>query len=1014
MSEFDINILSDIRVFEENRLPAHSDHDFFRNEDEADKGESGFVHMLNGMWKIHYDERVCDAPEGFWNEDYDVTYWREIKVPAHIQMEGCGHPAYVNTQYPWDGRELLEPGEVPQGFNPVASYVRFFTLPESMKEGPVYISFQGAESGLALWLNGHYVGYAEDGFTPSEFDLTPYIKRKGSNRLAVRVFRFSSASWCEDQDFFRFSGIFRDVYLYTTPVVHVRDLHFTGLLDDEYENGKLELEAEVVCRDKAKGRIEISLFDPEGSEVCAQTFGPDDEKLSVDVPEVIKWSAEHPELYDLELRVYDGDDLCEYIIEKVGFRRFEIRDNIMLLNGQRIVFFGVDRHEFSAERGRVLSDWEIEQDIITMKQNNINAIRTSHYPNKTALYRLCDIYGLYLIDETNLESHGSFDAIERGYKPLKWAVPGDREDFYPMMVDRARSMAWRDRNHPSILIWSLGNESYGGLDMLHLHDQFHEWDPTRLVQYESVWRDPRYLDTTDMVSVMYQKVAEIEEFLQEHRDKPYISCEYSHAMGNSCGGIYEYTLLTEREDLYQGGFIWDYIDQCIMTKDVNGQTFAGYGGDFDDRPNDGSFSGDGICYGDDRSPSPKMQEVKYAYQGIKVEFEGDDIIITNKNLFTNTSEYKCIMTLECEGRDIVSTDGEIEVEPQSERRIPCPLVVPDEPGEYILTVSFCLKTDTLWADAGHEVAFGQTVIGKRVKKKHEKHPMKVVQGWCNTGVRGEDFSVLFSNIHGGLVSYIYGGRELIKRKPVPNFWRPLTENDLGNGLIFKAGQWKLASLHASNWNHSSKGPTDYVVKESANKVEITYTYHLPTKPASKVLVTYTVHSDGVVDVHMSMKDPAKLGMLPEFGMMFTMASSYDRLRWYGKGPDETYKDRDHAKISVYENRVADNMARYLKPQECGNKEGVRWAHVTDMSGIGLAFEGEDLSFSALPYTPHEIDCAEHPTDLPPVTSTFVRVAKEQMGVGGDDTWGAPVLDKYLIDNSKSMEFDFSFYGIIEE
>ena len=1014
--KFDPKIVEDIKTYEQNRLPAHSDHRYFTCVEEAEAGGHEFTHTLNGTWKFYYAKNISMIPDGFFEETYDATVWDDIKVPAHIQMEGWGNPAYVNTQYPWDGLEELEAGEVPKRINPVGCYVKYFSVPDRFGDGPVCISFQGVESAFALWINGKYIGYAEDAFTPSEFDITDAIKRGEENRIAVAVFRYTSSSWCDDQDFFRFSGIFRDVYIYTYPALHVRDLKVETLLDDSYKDAKLRLSFDVIAKKGVTGKVSVTLTDKEGEEVAAglEKIGAGSAVLTLDVKDPLKWSAEQPNLYDVNISVCDeNSDVVEYISEPVGFRRFEMIDNLMCINGKRIVFFGVDRHEFSAKSGRVVSDEDILTDIVTMKQNNINAIRTSHYPNRTMLYRLCDTYGIYLIDETNFECHGYWDSIGREFHTIEQSVPGDREDFLPLMIDRARSMYERDKNHASVLIWSLGNESFGGTMLLKMHDEIKKWDPSRLVHYEGVFWDPRYPETTDMISSMYRPVEEIAEVLKKDRSKPYISCEYSHAMGNSCGAIYKYTKLTEEEPLYQGGFIWDYIDQAIVTHDRHGNEYLGYGGDFGDRPNDGSFSGNGIVYGDDRTESPKMQEVKFAYQPIKVEFSGDDIVITNKHLFTSTDEYQCLMTLECEGELIEAAEGTIEVEPLSKKSMPIPFDLPDDDsGEYVLTVSFNLANDTLWADAGHEVAYGQRVIGSMKPIEHKKRKMEVIHGWCNTGIRGEKFEILFSNLQAGPVSYKFGGREMIKLPPRPNFWRPMTENDIANLLPFRAGQWKLASMYLTPKYEHGRKATDYEVTEDGDTVTVTYTYHLPTKPEADCSVSYRVHSDGIVDVTLSMDDAEKIGELPEYGMLFTMDADYRHLKWYGLGPEETYVDKNHAKLGVYENEVADNMARYLRPQECGNKEQVRYATLSDDRGYGLLFVGDDLSFSALPYSPHEIDNANHPNELPPVVSTYVRVAMSQMGVGGDDTWGALTHPEYLIDTHGRLEFSFSFRGIV--
>lgn len=1029
MAEFRYSIIKDPEIFMENRLPAHSDHLYYGNEGSAAAGILDYRESLNGIWKFSYAKNISSAIAGFEAEDYDCSSWDEIRVPAHIQMEGYDVPQYANTQYPWDGREEVAVGEIPVEYNPTGSYVRYFAVPKRMEGQPVFISFQGVESGMALWLNGQYVGYSEDSFTPSEFELTPYLK-DGVNKLAVQVYKWTAGSWCEDQDFFRFSGIFREVYLYSVPRVHIRDMKLQTLLDDDYRDAVLSLDLEAT----SAGRANVCLSD-ENIEVVMQSVlkeGTNHIEMPVKEPEL--WSAENPYLYDLKISIYadvenianpsnpkeciserfrtdeqDGE-LMEIIKERVGFRRFEMKNRMMHINGKRIAFYGVNRHEFSSDRGRAITEDIILQDIITMKQNNINAVRTCHYPNQSALYRLCDEYGLYVIDETNLETHGTWDLIRGGYKDVDYAVPGDRPEYQELILDRARSMYERDKNHPSIVIWSCGNESYGGKDLLAMSKAFHSWDPTRLVHYEGVDWDPRYPETTDMVSTMYTPAAEVRDYLKKHRDKPYVLCEYTHAMGNSCGAMHYYTDLMEEEPLFQGGFIWDYIDQSLTMKDRYGVEFQAYGGDHGERPCDYSFSGNGICYGKDRDPSPKMQEVKYNYQGIAITLEDGIATIHNKFLFTNANAYDAIVSVERDGELISYDVRTMDVAPLEKKKIDLELAIPQD-DEYVVTLSFVLREDTLWAARGHEIAYGQEVIGKRQAAVHEAKPYRVIHGGHNLGVKGENFEVIFSRIFGGIVSYRYAGKEMLSQIPKPNFWRPLTENDMANLLPFRAGQWKLASMYATYKFEHGRNATEYQITEEADHVRVSYTYHLPVQPARDCEVTYTVYGDGMIEVELTMDASAEVGELPEYGMLFTMDADYDHLEWYGRGPEETYADKTHAKIGRYQNLVADNMAKYLVPQECGNKTGVRYAKVTDALGRGLLFTGEDLYFSALPYSPHEIDNATHPTELPPVHYTFVRVALQQMGVAGDDTWGALPHPEYLIDNSKKLTLHFSFKGI---
>ena len=1009
MSIFNYGKVKDPEYFMENRIAAHSDHLAYTTWQEYENGETSFRYSLDGLWKFAYAKNYKSTIKDFEAEEYDCRTWDDIRVPAHIQLEGYDIPQYANTQYPWDGREEIKPGEIPVEFNPVASYVKYFSLPEQMKGRPVFVSFQGAESGLAVWLNGSFVGYSEDSFTPSEFELTPFL-REGENKLAVQVFKWTSSSWCEDQDFYRFSGLFRSIYLYTVPKVHIKDIRIKTLLDEAYKDAVLDLRFLVT----GTGNANLRLVD--GSAVLLE------EQLALDLQSSFSfrvsspqlWSAECPKLYDLYIEVLDRDGcLQECIAQKVGFRQFEMKNNLMCLNGKRIVFKGVNRHEFSSKTGRVVSDEEILQDIITMKQNNINAVRTCHYPDDSRIYRLCDEYGLYLIAENNMESHGLWDPVVRGLADAGTVVPGDHENWQPMMLDRIESCYQRDKNHPSILIWSCGNESFGGKVIYEMSRKFKELDDTRLVHYEGIVHDRRYNDTSDMESQMYPSVEKIIDFLSKDRSKPFLCCEYSHAMGNSCGALYKYTDLTDTEPLYQGGFIWDYIDQSILKKNRYGQEFQAYGGDFGERPTDYNFSGNGIVYGGNRKESPKLPSVKFDYQNISIEISKDNAVIKNKNLFLNTSYYTCEVTVAKNGRRIQKEYLATEIPPLSEKNYKLPVGIETTPGEYTVTVSFLQKEDTLWAERGHEVAYGQTVYQVEAPAAGiPQTPFKVIHGTFNLGVKGREFDVLFSYINGGLVSYRYGGKEMIEAIPMPNFWRAPIDNDCGNLMPQRYAQWKLASLYATHKNIETCAYQLPDIEETEHSVAITFRYTLPTTPSSECQLTYTVLGDGTICTKLTYLPQPELGDMPEFGVMFKLNADYNQLEWYGLGPQETYADRLHgAKLGLYRNEVKDNMAQYLVPQECGNKMCVRYAKVTDHKGRGLLFQGDQLNFSALPYTPHEMELAKHSYELPEVHYTVVRVAKNQMGVGGDDSWGARTHEEFLLSANQPLEFEFSFRGI---
>lgn len=1027
MSNFDSNIIKNPEIFEQNRLAAHSDHVCYKNELEKIKGKSSLRYDMNGLWKFAYAKNQSLAPCGFEAADYNCKGWDEIRVPAHIQMEGYDVPIYTNTTYPWEADEFIKPGEVPEIFNPVASYVKYFTIPENMKNKRVCISFQGVESGFALWLNGHYVGYSEDTFDPSDFELTDYII-EGENKLAVRVWKWTSSSWCEDQDFYRFSGIFRDVFLYVVPCAHVEDLSVVPTLNDTFDEGTLSVsikahgdgiasvklyelgDLSVEKYDRAKLLLEEFDIELRNKEIC---------EGSCNVKNPLLWSAEKPNLYEVKIIVKDthGNE-TEFISQLAGFRRFEMVDGLMKLNGKRIVFKGVNRHEFSSITGRVPNRDEVIKDIVTMKKNNINAIRTSHYPDDSMLYELCDIYGIYMIAENNLESHGTWEAYNKGYVDLDFVVPKDKPQLREMMLDRANSCYQRDKNHPAILIWSCGNESFGGKTIYEMSQLFRQLDKHRLVHYEGVFNDRSYNDTSDMESQMYTSVAGIEKFLAENPEKPFICCEYTHAMGNSCGAMHKYTELSDREPRYQGGFIWDYIDQSIYKKDRYGKWFLTYGGDFGDRPTDGDFSGNGICYGGEREASPKMQEVKFNYQNISVDFDSDYIFtVTNKNLFVNTSVFDAFAILLADGNEVYRTRLQISVPPMEKASYEVPVTLKnsmiDVEKEYCIVVSFVLKENTIWEKAGYEIAFGQHMIKKPVSEYSCDKSVELVVGNGNILVRGENFKALFSRMNLGMVSYVYGGVEMLPNTiPLPNFWRTPTNNDSGNMMPQRYAQWKIASMYVTTRQDQRFADTSPRVERNDNNIAITYTYFMPTTPQSSCEVTYRVFGDGTIETTLSYDPVKELGDMPEFGMMFKLDDDYDTVKWYGLGPQETYEDRQHGgKYGVYENKVADNIAEYLVPQESGNKCRVRYAKVMDKKGRGMLFFGDELSFSALPYTPHELENAAHHFELPPVHYTVVRVAKKQMGVGGDDSWGSHTHPEYLLDASEKMEFTFCFRGI---
>ncbi len=950
--EAKLSWLEDPEVFAVNRIPAHSDHTYFEKETE----ERPLRQCLNGSWLFSYAKNPSMRVERFYEDSYDCSGFDTIQVPGHLETQGYGRNQYINTMYPWDGEEFLRPPMVSKRNNPVGSYVKYFTLEEQMKGKRTFISFQGVETAFYVWLNGTFIGYSEDSFTPAEFELTETL-REGENKLAVEVYKRSSASWLEDQDFFRFSGIFRDVFLYSIPRVHVRDIFVKAGLTDSYQEGTIEIRAELIG-DIDDVTIEASLRDGDEKEIWnGNAEGKEEVFFKASGLAVLPWSAEEPRLYRLYLYVKNEEgQILEFIPQKVGFRRFEMKDRIMCLNGKRILFKGVNRHEFNPVRGRAITREDMLWDIRFMKQHNINAVRTSHYPNQTLWYELCDEYGIYLIDETNLESHGSWQKL--GEVEPSWNVPGDRPEWKAAVLDRASSMFERDKNHPSVLIWSCGNESYAGTDIEAMSEYFHEKDDSRLVHYEGVFWNRKYDHISDMESRMYAKPAEIEEYLENDPKKPYISCEYMHSMGNSTGGMKLYTDLEKKYPLYQGGFIWDYIDQSLYRVNELGERVLTYGGDHDERATDYEFCGNGIVYAD-RKASPKAQEVKALYADIKLEPDEKGVKIINDSLFVSTGRYVLAYRLLKEDRCLYEAETETDVAPESEAYVN--LTYPELPGtgEFIYEVSLRLKDDTLWAKAGYEISFGQYVKKTADKAEEKTCPLEIIRGDVNIGVRGRGFTAMFSKAEGGIASLCYDGVEYITRTPKLTFWRALTDNDRGAKTGFDAAQWMTAGLFYKL--------TDVDVQEQKDQVCVTFEYLLPTVPQTKAYVSYRVTGDGKIHVHALYKGTDGLPEMPAFGMDMKLKARYDRVRYYGRGPEENYLDRrEGARLGVYSYQAADNLSAYLFPQECGNRMDVRWVEVTDADGQGLRFETEGVPFenSVLPCSAYELEAATHREELP--------------------------------------------------
>ena len=988
--------LENPEIFEVNRIPAHSDHQYFQSLDELESGETMLKQSLNGIWNFFYSQNPRLRPVHFFEEDFDISGFQSIEVPGHIQTQGFDKNQYINTMYPWDGQEFLRPPHVSKANNPVGSYVRYFEVEQSLIGKQTFLSFQGVETAFYVWLNGEFVGYGEDSFTPTEFDVTSLLK-EGENKLAVEVYKRSSASWIEDQDFWRFSGIFRDVYLYAVPEIHLKDLFIQQKLINQYKDGFLQISAQFTG-DLEDVSIEAKLLDAKGEQVYTGLFS--EINKGVTIQNVISWSAEVPYLYDLIITMKRGDKLVEVIKQKVGFRTFELKEGLMLLNGKRIVFKGINRHEFHHRRGRSITEKEMIWDIQFMKRHNINAVRTSHYPNQTRWYELCDEYGIYLIDETNLESHGSWQKL--GLADPSWNVPGSLPEWKECVVDRANSMFQRDKNHPSILVWSCGNESYAGEDIAAMTTFFHEVDSSRLVHYEGVFWNREFNQISDIESRMYAKPEEIIDYLESKPEKPYISCEYMHGMGNSLGGMNLYTDLEEQYEQYQGGFIWDYMDQSLLKRNEFGQEVLTYGGDWGDRATDYEFCGNGIVFAD-RTISPKAQEVKQLYANVKLSVTSTSVTIANQNLFIDTSYSYFKVILKKDGIDVWEKLYDFLVDAGQVQTFDLHFPEIKETGEYTFQVTQHLRNSTAWADSGYELTFAQFIekIGLYPTTKKTTSNLRIVKGDVNLGVHGRDFSILFSIAEGGLISFVKGGKEYITRTPRTSFWRALTDNDRGNKHGFDRSLWLGASLYQKH--------IDYSIEEQSDIVTITFTNLLPLPGEVKHFISYSVDAFGSITVEATYPGYDNLPTIPAYGMDFKLFSEYKNVKFYGYGPDENYIDRNSgSRLGIFETTALKNKSPYLFPQETGNRCGVRWLEVTNDIGTGLKFEAIDKPFemSVLPNSVYELENATHQEELPIPHYTWVRILAAQMGVGGDDSWGAPVHREYLLPSNRPLSVKF--------
>ena len=900
--------LEDPTVFRVNRLDAHSDHVTYLDIQELAAGKTSLRQSLDGLWRFRWSENPDSRPADFWKPDFDDSDFDTIQVPGHMETQGYDRIQYINKLYDWDGHAELRPPHIDWRHNPVGSYVTYFDLEETLLEHPVYISFQGVEQAMYVWLNGHFVGYSEDSFTPSEFDLSPYIHPTG-NRLCVEVYKRSSAAWLEDQDFFSFSGIFRSVYLYAKTKCYVEDLWLNAGLAPDNQTGTLQLRLKFAKT--AVPKVHLFLGHPKDGEIfdCDLPLEEADgfyRSRKLVLPGIRKWDHDTPELYRAILAMEDGS--CTSY--SIGFRRFELKDKLLLLNGERLVLNGVNRHEWSPTGGRCITQKDMDAAMEMFHANNINAVRTCHYPNRTEWYELCDKNGIYMMDETNMETHGSWqkDALGgTGVEP-SWNVPGSRPEWRDCVLDRANSMFQRDKNHVSVLFWSCGNESFGGQDILDMANFFRAQDPSRVVHYEGCYWCKEWGDCSDVESRMYATPTEVREYLENDPQKPFLLCEYMHNMGNSLGGMESYIRLGEEFPMYQGGFIWDYMDQALWQKNALGSESLGYGGDFEERQSDYGFSGNGIVTADGRE-KPCMQEVRYWY-------------------------------LPKEQRDA-------------------------------------------W-----DAANAQTLAAVRpLSTPGYTQSLVITEGDGAWGVRGEKFEILFSKLQGGPVSLVSGGREWLWRAPRPALWRAPTENDLGCGFPMRSAPWSAVDA----WQKC----TGWETEQGADFFAITYRFAADALPGYASEITYRVEREGVLTIQALYHGFAGAPELPLFGLRFSTPQPIEETAWVGYS-GETYPDR--YKGGVFgSHKETPQVPNYLVPQECGGHSFTCGVALHMGTGtLTLEKAEKPFFFSAIPYTPAQLEQAQHVWELPGHCRTTVTVASDMLGVGGIDSWGTDVESAYRV------------------
>lgn len=996
-------------VVHRNKLPGYAWSFPFRSIDAAlseDFQSSPYCLSLNGLWDFKWSINPKHSPKQFYRLDYLINGWSKIDVPANWQMKGFGTPIYTNVKYPF----AMNPPKIQEEYNPVGSYVRFFEVPQTWKGESVILHFGAVNSAMTIWVNGHEVGYSQDSKTPAEFDITPYLIGD-VNKLAVEVYRWCDGSYLEDQDMWRLSGIERDVFIYARPSQYIRDFFVKAGLSSNYKNGLFNLEVNT-SGTLGDCRIEVQLKSEQGEPLFSleKELVKGNATFSKTLTKIQPWSAEVPNLYQLLVALKDKNGKIQDVRSSyVGFRSVEIKNKQLLVNGKPILIKGVNRHEHSEWNGHVISRHEMEADILLMKSFNINAVRTAHYPNDPYWYHLCDKFGLYVIDEANIESHGMGSWLNDGYSLDK--TLGNNPSWKMAHLDRTQRMVERDKNFPSIIIWSLGNEAGSGVNFETTAKWIKERDNTRPVQYEQAWLEPY----TDIVCPMYFKIEQMQEFLKLNDPRPMIQCEYSHGMGNSNGNLMDYWNLIRREPQLQGGFIWDWMDQGIAQYLPDGKKFWAYGGDFgpSDVPSDGDFCLNGLVFAD-RTPKPALWEVKKVYQNFwfeAVDLKNGLFSIYNENAFRSTDAFRLRYEIKANGEVLKSNIVPLRksILPGTKELVEIPYQIQPQSGvEYFINFFVELKENEGCLSAGHVVASEQFKLPIYEPEKpidnSTHHGLSMMENDTHIFFYGFDFTIVFAKTSGIITDWKFKGTDMLIRGLQPNFWRVPTNNDRGNGMHERCAIWN---------NIDKKRILQTIETHRIDSTSYLVTTQSELSPGSSSYdVNYLIHGNGSVkvDVHF-VKGTEELPELPRIGMNMLMSNGFDKVRWFGNGPFETYQDRQSAAlVDVYQGLVKDQHTPYVWPQESGNKTEVRWLEIFNSKGLGFKIIGNPiLNVSTHHFSIQDLgDELTHYYEIQQRPFTEVNIDLMQRGVGGDNSWGYDTHEQY-----KLLESNYSYSYTIQ-